>query len=485
MNTTPDAVVVGSGPNGLAAAITLAQSGCSVLMLEACDSVGGGMRSAELTLPGFTHDVCSAIHPLARASPFLRSLPLAAYGLEWINPPAALAHPLFDSSAALLLPSIESTSRLLGNDARSYCRIMNRLVHSWDQIIDDVLGPLRFPRFPLASLRFGWSALQAASGFACRRFQTEPARALFAGIAAHSVLPLAKPFSAAFGLILGAAGHTAGWSLCRNGSQHLAYALAAHFTACGGTVETGVTVKSLKDIPASRIILFDLSPQQVAAIVGSTFPSSYRQRLLAHRHGPGVFKIDWALDSPIPWKSNDCLQAGTVHVGGTLSDIASSEAAVWQGNHPDHPFVILSQPSLFDSSRAPQGKHTAWAYCHVPNGSTMDMTDRIETQIERFAPGFRQRILARSAMNSADLEQYNRNYHGGDIAGGINSVWQRVVRPLGQWKPYATPLPGIYICSSSTPPGGGVHGMCGYYAACAALREEGSKNTAGNKNVWS
>lgn len=466
-----DAVVVGSGPNGLAAAITMAREGCTVLLVEAKKTVGGGMRSDELTLPGFVHDVCSAIHPLAVASPFFKGLELDKKGLQWIFPPAALAHPLDNGTTALLKTSIDDTAHTLGEDGTRYVRLMHRLTRSTEGVISDVLGPLRIPQHPRATLRFGWRGLLPAVVFSRRWFQGEGARGLFAGISAHAIAPLEHWTTAAFGLLLGAAGHLKGWPLVQGGSQKLADALAAEFLSLGGTIATSVNVTSLDQLPKARAVLFDLSPRQLDAIASDRLPSSYRRCLQSHRHGPGAFKIDWALDGPIPWKAGECSEAGTVHLGGTLSEIAAAERAVWAGVHPERPFVLVVQQSLFDETRVPAGKQSAWGYCHVPNGSTRDMTESIENQIERFAPGFRDRILARSVMTPRDMEDYNPNYIGGDIAGGALHPWHLFVRPLGRWKPYATPLKGMYLCSASTPPGGGVHGMCGYHAARRVLRE--------------
>jgi phytoene dehydrogenase-like protein len=470
-NNDYDAIIVGSGPNGLSAAITMAREGCRVLLLEAKDTVGGGMRSEELTLPGFVHDVCSAIHPLAAASPFFRMLNLEQKDLEWIFPPAALAHPLNDGTAAVLRTSIKDTVQTLGEDDKRYARLMERLTAILEDCINDLPSPLGIPKHPLATLRFGWRGLLPAASFARRWFRGEHARGLFAGISAHAIAPLEHWTTAAFGLLLGAAGHLKGWPLVKGGSQKLADTMAQELISLGGTIETSFKVNSLSQLPKARAVLFDLSPRHLDAIVADRFPSPYRQCLQAHRHGPGSFKLDWALDGTIPWKAEACLEAGTVHVGGTLSEIAASERAVWRGAHPERPFVLVVQQSLFDSSRVPEGKQPAWGYCHVPNGSSIDMTERIENQIERFAPGFRDKILFRSVMSTRDIEEYNPNYIGGDIAGGALNPWGLFVRPLGQWKPYATPLKGIYLCSASTPPGGGVHGMCGYHAARLALRE--------------
>jgi len=466
-----DAVVVGSGPNGFAGAITMARSGCSVLMIEAKDTVGGGTRSSELTLPGFVHDICSAIHPLGIASPFFRSLDLASRGLEWIHPPAALAHPLDDGTAVLLERSIDTTAEVLGSDASSYLKLMKPIASNWDKLIEEVLSPLHFPRHPLALGTFGLKARQSIDHLVRSQFKATRARALLAGIAAHSIMPMDRAGNAAVGLILGAAGHVVGWPMVKGGSQSIAEALKRYLIALGGEIRTGVKVDSLDELPKARVVLLDVTPRQLASIASDRLPQDYRRRLLEYRYGPGVFKMDWALGGPIPWKAAACLKAATIHVGGTFEEIADAENAIWNGKHPDNPLVILAQQSLFDPTRAPDSKQTAWAYCHVPNGSTVDMSKRIEAQIERFAPGFRQRILARSIMNTEAIEAYNPNYVGGDIAGGFQSPFQMMLRPLGQWRAYTTPVKGIYLCSSSMPPGAGVHGMCGYYAARRALRE--------------
>ena len=466
-----DAVVVGAGPNGLAAAITLARSGRSVLLREAAPTIGGGLRSEELTLPGFVHDTCSAIHPLGVASPFFRTLPLHEYGLEWLHPGAPLAHPFDDGSAAMLHRSIEATGTTLGSDGQAYQRLLAPVVADWPKLEDALLGPLARPRHPLALGRFGLRALWPAGLLARTWFRGEQARALFGGLAAHSIQTLEAPATAAFGLVLGVLAHTVGWPLPRGGAQQFAEALAAYFRALGGQIEADAPVTSLRDLPPTRQILFDVTPRQLLRIAGDHLPPSYRRKLARFRYGPGVFKIDWALDGPIPWLAQECLQAGTVHVGGTLAEIALAERQVWRGEHPHKPYVLLAQQSLFDSTRAPEGKQTVWAYCHVPNGSTWDMTERVEAQIERFAPGFRDRILARHVMNTRSVEQRNPNYVGGDINGGVQDLRQLWFRPTMAIVPYMTPTKGIYICSSSTPPGGGVHGMCGYYAARAALRE--------------
>ncbi len=466
-----DAVVVGSGPNGLAAAITLAREGRSVLVLEAADTIGGGLRSRELLLPGCVHDVCSAVHPLGLSSPFFRSLPLEDYGVEWIHAPAPLAHPLDDGTAVILKRSVAETAAGLGTDARNYRRLMSPMVRDWDELLAELMGPLHFPRHPLGLARFGISAVRRADRLARQHFRGDRARALFAGLAAHSLLPLERCGTAAFGLMLGAAAHAVGWPIVKGGSKAIAEALATCLTSLGGDIRTETQVRSLEDIPPARIVLFDITPRQLAAITGAQFPESYRRRLNGHRYGPGIFKMDWILDGPVPWQSPDCAQSATVHLGGSLEEIATSESEVWQGRHPEKPLVIVAQPSGFDPNRAPEGKHILWAYCHVPSGSEFDMSGRIEGQIERFAPGFRERVLARHSMSPADLEEYNPNYIGGDIAGGVQDFRSIFLHPLGQRKAYATPVKGWYICSSSMPPGAGVHGMCGFHAAKMAIKD--------------
>ncbi len=466
-----DAVVVGSGPNGLAAAITLAQAGQRVLVYEAEDTIGGGLRSAEVTLPGFTHDICSAIHPLGISSPFFRGLALEDHGLEWIHPPAPVAHPFDDGTAAMLERSVGNTGRTLGRDASAYQRLMQPLVDDWDRLVGEILGPLPLPpRHPFALARFGLKAIRSAQGLAGSAFDGGRAKALFAGLAGHSILPLDRPVSAAFGLVLGAIAHAVGWPMARGGSQRIADAMAAHLRSLGGEIVTGTRVGSLDQLPPSRATLFDVTPRQLLQIAGDRLPAGYQRALGRYRYGPGVFKLDWALDGPIPWQATGCDRAGTVHLGATLPEIAASEKAVWQGQLPERPYVIVVQQTLFDPSRAPEGKHTGWAYCHVPNGSDFNMTERIEAQVERFAPGFRDLILARSVMGPAAMERHNANYVGGDINGGVQDMGQLFTRPTMQPSPYATPVKGLYLCSSSTPPGGGVHGMCGYHAAQLALK---------------
>lgn len=469
------AIVVGSGPNGLAAAITLAQAGLEVTVLEAEETVGGGCRSAQLTLPGFTHDVCSAIHPMALASPFCASLPLAQYGLTWIHPAMPLAHPLDGGVAATLQRSLDTTCATLGRDGRAYRRLFAPLVDQWQPLLGALLQPLLPPHHPVTLARFGLGsgALRSVEGVARSRFRGEAARALFAGIGAHSLLPLDAVASASFGLVLGMAGHAFGWPLPRGGAQAIPAALAAHLASLGGSIATGHRVVDHAELDDAAVVMFDVSPRQLVGIAGDRLPGGYRARLLRYRHGPAAFKLDWALAGPIPWRAAECGDAGTVHLGGTLDEIAAGERDVARGGHPERPFVLLAQPSLFDDTRAPAGKHTAWAYCHVPNGSTVDMTERIEAQIERFAPGFRDLILARHVTTPADLERNNANYIGGDIVGGANDLWQSIARPTLSWNPYRVPVRGWYLCSASTPPGGGVHGMCGANAARAALRSLG------------
>lgn len=468
-----DAVVVGSGPNGLAAAIALARAGVSVRVLEAADTVGGGARSAELTLPGFVHDVCSAIHPLGAASPFFRTLPLAEFGVEWIEPPAALAHPFDDGTAALLERSADANMPTLGEDERRWQRLFAPLVREAEPLLEDLLAPVHVPAHPIALARFGVRAAPPATTLARMAFRGEKARGLFAGLAAHSMLLLDRPPSAAFGLMLGLLGHSVGWPFARGGSQRLSDALASYLRSLGGEIETGHEVESLAELGDTRTVLLDTTPRGLLALAGDRLTGRYRRGLERYRYGPGVFKLDWALDGPIPWRAEECARAATVHLGATLVEIAASEAAPGAGKIAERPYVLLAQQSLFDPTRAPAGQHTAWAYCHVPNGSTADMTERIEAQVERFAPGFRERILARSALGPADIERYNANYVGGDINAGAATLSQLFTRPVARVSPYTTPLPGVFLCSASTPPGGGVHGMCGYHAAQAALRSLG------------
>jgi phytoene dehydrogenase-like protein len=465
-----DAIVVGSGPNGLAAAIAIAQAGRSVLVLEAASTIGGGARTEELTLPGFRHDVCSAIQPLALGSPFLRQLPLQEHGLEFVHPEIPLAHPLDDGSAVALHRSVAETAAGLGGDDAAYRRLMEPLAQAWEGLVDDLLGPpLRPPHHPLPAARFGLSGLRSATGLAGSRFAGARARALFAGNAAHSMRPLEGRATAAFGLVLLLLGHGVGWPAAVGGSQAIADAMASLLRSLGGEIETGSEVTSLDELRGARTVLFDLTPRQILAIAGDALPVRYRRALARYRYGPGVFKLDYALDGPVPWTAADCRRAGTVHVGGSLEEIASAEEEVAGGRHPERPYVLVAQQSLFDPTRAPAGTHTLWAYCHVPNGSSADMTGPIEQQIERFAPGFRDLVRARSAMGPTEVQARNANYIGGDINGGLADLRQIVARPSLRPNPYTTPNPRLFICSSSTPPGGGVHGMCGWHAARAAL----------------
>jgi len=464
----PDAIVIGSGPNGLAAAIAVAQAGRRVVVYEAAATIGGGARSAELTRPGFVHDVCSAIHPFAVASPFFRTLPLAQHGLSWIEPPSMLAHPFDDGTAAVVERSANRTADALGADAAAYRALVGRIADDWPRLEGTVLGPFRFPRHPFAAARFGLNALRSAEAVA-RRFSGRDARALFAGIAAHGMLPLDRAPTAGFGLVLGGLAHVAGWVVPRGGAQRISDALAAHLRSLGGEIVTSSPVATIDDLPAARAILCDLSPKPLLRIAGHRFPDGYRRLLERYRYGMGAFKVDWALDAPIPWRASACARAATVHVGGTLDEIAASERDAWTGRISERPFVLLAQPTICDPSRAPAGKHTVWAYCHVPHASTADMVGPIESQIERFAPGFHDRILARSVMTPADIESRNANLVGGDIGAGVTDLDQFFSRPT--WRTYSTPVRGLYLCSAATPPGVGVHGMCGYFAAQRALRE--------------
>jgi phytoene dehydrogenase-like protein len=437
-------------------------------VFEARDTVGGGTRTAELTLPGFRHDVCSAIHPLVAQSPFFRSLEL---DLPMIESPAAVAHPLDDGSAVLVRRSLEETAATLGRDGVTYRELLAPLVADWPRLEEELLAPIvHWPRRPLSLARFGLTALRSVRGVAESRFESEAARALLAGAGAHSVLPLEQRVSASFALVLLLMAHVGGWPFPRGGSQAIADALAQRLCSLGGEIETGHEVSSLKELPSAAIVLCDLTPRQLVALAGDSLRPFYRRRLEAWRYGPGVFKVDYALDGPIPWRAAETVRAATIHLGGSLDEIAESERAVWAGRHAERPFVLLAQQSLFDDTRAPAGQHTVWAYCHVPNGSTVDMRARIEAQIERFAPGFGARVLACSTRDTAELERDNPNLVGGDISGGANTLMQLIARPSLRLVPYSTPLRGLYLCSSSTPPGGGVHGMCGHLAARAALK---------------
>ncbi len=467
-----DGVIVGSGPNGLAAAITLARRGLRVLVIEGRDTIGGGSRSAGLTLPGFTHDVCSAVHPLALTSPFFRSLDLTAHGVEWCLPPVSLAHPLDGGRVVLVNQAVALTAAQFGSDASAYCSLFQPLVDQYPRLMKYLLGSLRLPESPLLLARFGLRSLRSAAGLARSRFHSEEARAVFAGMAAHGMLPLEQPGSASFGLVLALSAHAVGWPVVKGGSQHIVDAMAAILRSLGGEIMTGQMVSDLTQLPAARAVLLDVSPRSLLTIAGDALPRAYRDRLSRYRYGAGVFKVDWALSAPIPWTNPDIESSATVHLGGTLEEIAASERDVAAGLHPEKPYVLLVQPSLFDAMRAPEGCHTAWAYCHVPSASTRDMRAIIEAQVERFAPGFRETILAASTMTAQQYEVYNPNYVGGDINTGMQDLGQLFTRPLARWDPYSTPAKGLYLCSSATPPGGGVHGMCGYLAAQSALKRE-------------
>jgi phytoene dehydrogenase-like protein len=466
----PDAIVVGAGPNGLAGAIALARAGRKVVVYEAQTAIGGGCKSEALTLPGFVHDVCSAVHPMAVASPFFRALPLADYGLEWIEPSAMLAHPFDDRPAAIVERRVDETAASLGEDEGPYRRTIGSVVDAWTLLEDALLGPPRVPRHPVALARFGVNAIQSAERLARLSFRGVRARGLFAGIAAHSMLPLHMAPSGAIALVLAAVAHAKGWPFPRGGSQRISDALAGYLKSLGGEIVTGTPVAAIEDLPSARIVLCDLSPRPLLRIAGRLLPDAYKRKLERYRYGMGVFKVDWALAAPIPWKDRSVARAGTVHVGGTMEEIAASERDAWEGRISARPFVLLAQPSLFDPSRAPEGRHTAWAYCHVPHASSVDRLQAIEAQIERFAPGFLDRVLARHTITPAEFERRNPNLSGGDIAMGINDLRQMLMRPTLRW--YRTPRRGLYICSAATPPGVGVHGMCGYFAAQAALRDE-------------
>jgi phytoene dehydrogenase-like protein len=469
-----DVVVVGAGPNGLCAAIALAQQGKSVLVVEAHATPGGGLRSAELTLPGFLHDVCSAVHPLGELSPYMRTLPLAEHGLEFVHPRFSAAHPMPGGQVALLTRSVQATSDLLGIDGPAYRSLMQPLLANPEALLADLLGPLRIPTRPIGFTRFGLHGMRSAVGLARSLFKRPIARALFAGCAAHAIMPLENLFSGAVGLMFLLSGHLTDWPVAKGGSGAIARALVSYLESLGGQLRTGLEVSSLSQLPAARAYVFDLAPSQVAAIAESELPASYRRRLARYNYGPGVFKIDYALSGPIPWRAAACGQASTVHVGGTLEEIAASERSAFRGEISDAPFVMVCQQSHFDSTRAPAGKQTGYAYCHVPFRCEVDMTDRIERQIERFAPGFRDRILARQVRSPRDLEQDNPAHVGGVIAGGAADITQLFTRPIARIDPYSTPNPRLFLCGASTPPGGGVHGMCGYFAAHSVLRRLGA-----------
>ncbi len=465
-----DAVVVGAGPNGLAAAITLARAGRSVLVIEGKETIGGGNRTAELTLPGFRHDVCAAVHPLVPGSPFLRSLPLERYGVEWVQPEIAAAHPLDDGTAVGLYRSLADTAASIGLDGERWTRLIGPSAAEWEKLAPLVLGPYPVGVHLPELVRFGLAAAMPAHLLSRLYFREERARALFAGLVAHSFLSFRQPFTSAFGMLLGILAHAVGWPFARGGAQAITDAMGAHLRALGGDIVAGWQVQSLDELPASRAVLLDVTPRQVLRLAGARLPAAYRRRLERFRYGPGVFKVDYALSEPVPWRAEICRRAGTVHLGGTLAEIAASEEGTNRGRIPEWPYVLAAQHSLFDATRAPAGRHTLWAYCHTPHASRVDMTAAIEGQIERFAPGFRDTILERSVMNNADYERYNPNFVGGDINSGVQDLRQLWTRPLLRFPPYSTPAPGLYLCSSSTPPGGGVHGMCGFHAARAALK---------------
>lgn len=468
-----DAVVIGSGPNGLAAAVTLAQAGCSVLLAEGKDTLGGGMRTLPLTLPGFRHDVCSTAHPLGVSSPFFRALPLAEYGLRWRHAPAALAHPFDDGTAVAVYRSVQATAdQLDAADRSAYSLLLGTLAAQYRPLLEGILGPLRLfpPRTLPALATFGAAAIWPATGLGRAIFRGERARAVLAGHAAHSLLPLDQPATSAFGLVLGLLAHAVGWPLAEGGSQAIADALTAYFTTLKGEIVTGRMIEHIDDLPPARAYLFDTSPRGLVGILGDALPADYRAALDRFRYGIGSFKIDYALAAPIPWTAAACREAHIIHVGGTAEEIAAGERAAWEGQHADQPFVLVAQSSLFDPTRAPAGMHTAWAYCHVPHGSDTDCTAVIEAQIERFAPGFGRTIIARATRTAQQMEAYNPNYIGGDLNAGVQDIRQLFTRPLARIIPYSTPLTGVYLCSSSTPPGGGVHGMGGYWAARYALK---------------
>jgi phytoene dehydrogenase-like protein len=467
-----DAVIIGSGPNGFSAGITLARAGLNVLMIEGQPTIGGGMRTKELTLPGFQHDVCSAVHPMGIVSPFFASVPLAKFGLTWDHPEVLLAHPLADGRAAVMYQDISRTASLLeGKDAKSYEQFYTTLKRSVSALLPDLLGPLtKFPRHPFRMAMFGLAGMRSAAGLAQSEFTTEEGQAMFAGHAAHSILPLEKRFTAAVGIMLATTGHMVGWPVARGGSQSIANALGRYFNALGGEIVVGWQVQQLASLPKAKAYLFDTGPRALSSIAGDVLPEKYRKQLQRFRYGPGAFKLDLALSGPIPWLNESCLKAGTVHVGGHLMNMIASEEACWQGRVHDKPFVLVAQQSVLDPTRAPAGQHTCWAYCHTPPGYEGDLTETILNHIESYAPGFRDLIIGTSVMRPNDFAAYNPNYVGGDIIGGVQDLVQMIKRPVWSLDPYATPAKNVYLCSSSTPPGGGVHGMCGFHAAKSALR---------------
>lgn len=471
MDSALDAVVVGAGPNGLAAGITIARAGLAVAVYERAATAGGGCRTEELTLPGYRHDVCSAVHPLAAASPFFATVDLRTHGVELLYPEVAFAHPLGGDQAAALRSSVRETASELDQDAKRYQRLIEPLVRDADVIIKQVLAPLRsLPANPLAMARYGLPGLLPMTTLAAR-FGTEQAKGLFAGAAAHSMLPLSAPLTGGIGLLFAILGHHVGWPVPRGGSDAITAALVAEFESLGGQVKTGCEISDLRELPKARATLLDVSPRQLLDLAGDRLPSGYARSLRRFRYNPGVCKVDWAISGPVPWQAQACRETVTVHVGGSMAEVVSSEAQVNAGRHPERPFCLVVQPGVVDDSRAPAGQQTLYAYCHVPAGSTVSVADRIEAQIERFAPGFRDLILARSVMTAADMERYNPNYIGGDINGGASTLRQTLFRPTARWNSYRTGVPGLYLCSASTPPGGGVHGLCGYWSARTALAD--------------
>ncbi|HEX6133992.1 MAG TPA: NAD(P)/FAD-dependent oxidoreductase [Longimicrobiales bacterium] len=465
-----DAIVVGAGPNGLAAAITLAREGLSVLVREAAPVIGGGTRTEALTLPGYLHDVCSTVHPMGVASPFFRQLPLAQHGLEWVHTPTLLVHPFADGSVVTLERTLDATVEALGVDGPAYRDLVEPFVERWRDLIDETLRPIRIPGRPFFMARFGRHALRSVDGLVRSRFRNDSTRAMFAAVAGHCMLPLDWAGTASFGLMLCIAGHAVGWPLARGGSRQIAHALAAHFRELGGAIETGAPVSDLRELPPARAILLDITPRQLLRMAGDRLPPRYRRQLERFRYGPGAHKVDWALSGPVPWRNRRCSESAVLHLAGSYDEVLASERAPWEGRLADRPFVLFVQPTLFDRSRAPDGSHVAWAYCHMPHGSAVDMTAAIEAQIERFAPGFRDLILDRSVITPAKLEAHNANMIGGDINAGAQHLPQLFFRPVPRWNPYVVPGTNLYLCSASTPPGGAVHGMCGYHAASTALK---------------
>lgn len=467
-----DAVIIGSGPNGLSAGILLAQQGLSVKIFEAKDTIGGGTRTLELTEPGFLHDVCSAVHPTGAGSPFLSGLPLQDFGLEWIHPEIAAAHPLDGGEAILGYRDFDKMADQLGTDAKAYTKLFKPFANHWPKLSNDLFGTLRIPKNPLKMMRFGWFGMFSAKILTNSLFRNSRTKAFFAGMAAHSILPLDKAFSASFGLVLGTSMHAVGWPIAKGGSASVTDAMARYFYSLGGEIETGRPISSKNELPSHRVCLFDVTPYQVLDIMGNELSPSYSNALKKFEYGPGVFKMDFALSEAVPWKMEACKKAGTLHLGGTFPEIAASEKEIWNNKHADKPYVLVAQPSVDDPGRAPTGKHVLWAYCHVPHGSVKECSNDIIAQIERFAPGFRDTIIATSTMTAMNMQTYNANYLGGDINGGAQTVKQLFARPVLKWNPHAIPVKGNYICSSSTPPGGGVHGMCGFHAARSALKKD-------------